>query len=160
MQRAARNATYVAGLSIQDGGDHAERCGTEREAKRGGFCGRRPPSNSVAGKPIWEPGGRKVGTLKAVSGPEPAGSDYAVICVGAYPKIGAEYRAVPNTLLAFDAERGGFICNISELALLTAPVYSAARDFMDESWRKRVGEHYRRAANSAEAGPEMALLAG
>ena len=43
----------------------------------------------VIGKPVWEPGGRKIGTLKALSGPEPTGAQYAIVCLGSYPKVGA-----------------------------------------------------------------------
>jgi hypothetical protein len=114
----------------------------------------------VAGKPVWEPGGRKIGTLKALSGPEPAGSAYAIICMGSYPKVGAGCRAIPNTLLAFDEERGGFTSKISEIALRSSPAYSGAPDFLDERWRARLREHYARVAAGADIGAEPEALAG
>src|SRR5947199_10571433 len=98
----------------------------------------------VTGKPVWEPGGRKIGTLKALSGPEPAGAAYAIICLGSYPKVGAGCRAIPNDLLMFDAERGGFASRASELALLSSPPYSRDPDVLDERWRTRLREDYRR----------------
>ena len=110
----------------------------------------------MVGKPVWEPGGRKIGTLKALSGPEPAGTNYAIICLGSYPKVGAGCRAVPNDLLMFDSERGGFACRISEMMLLSSPPYSGAPDFLDERWRSRLREHY----ETAGAEPEAELLAG
>jgi hypothetical protein len=114
----------------------------------------------LIGKPVWEPGGRKIGTLKALSGPEPAGAAYAIICLGSYPKVGAGCRAIPNDLLMFDAERGGFASRASELALLSSPPYSGAPDFLDERWRARLREHYRRVEAGAEPEREPDLLAG
>jgi hypothetical protein len=114
----------------------------------------------LIGKPVWEPGGRKIGTLKALSGPEPAGAAYAIICLGSYPKVGAGCRAIPNDLLMFDAERGGFASPASELTLLSSPPYSGAPDFLDERWRTRLREHYRRVEAGAEPEREPDLLAG
>ncbi len=129
--------------------------GAEQSARQSArFLRHEAPADSVAGKPIREPGGRKVGTLKAVSGPEPAGSDYSIICIGAYPKIGAEYRAIPHGLVVLDADRGGFSCAISELALLSSPVYVGPCDFMNEQWRARLRDHYARVRGS-EAEPRV-----
>ena len=111
----------------------------------------------LIGKPVWEPGGRKIGTLKALSGPEPAGAAYAIVCLGSYPKVGAGCRAIPNDLLLFDSERGGFTSRISEVALLSSPAYSGAPDFLDERWRARLRAHYERIEGGAE--PEPGLLA-
>jgi hypothetical protein len=108
----------------------------------------------LVGKPVWEPGGRKIGTLKALSGPEPSGAAYAIICLGSYPKVGAGCRAIPNDLLLFDAERGGFACRVSEIALRSSPAYSGTPDFLDERWRTRLREHYER----IEAGLEPQAL--
>src|SRR5947209_18874609 len=85
----------------------------------------------VIGKPVWEPGGRKIGTLKALSGPEPAGAQYAIICLGSYPKVGAGCRAIPNDLLIYDPEMGGFACRVSEIALLSSHPYSGSPNFLD-----------------------------
>ncbi len=115
----------------------------------------------LIGKPVWEPGGRKIGTLKALSGPEPSGAAYAIICLGSYPKIGAGCRAIPNDLLFFDAERGGFACRVSEIALRSSPAYSGAPDFLDERWRTRLREHYERieaGLEPAAAEPEREVL--
>jgi hypothetical protein len=113
----------------------------------------------VTGKPVWEPGGRKIGTLKALSGPEPTGVAYAIICLGSYPKVGAGCRAIPNELLVFDAERGGFASQISEIALRSSPPYSGAPDFLDERWRSRLRQHYERVAAGTEIEAEPAPLA-
>src|SRR4051794_15583563 len=114
----------------------------------------------LAGKPVWEPPGRKVGTLKALSGPEPAGAQYSIICLGTYPKVGAGSRAIPNELLIYDPEMGGFSCRVSEMALLSSPPYSGAPDFLDERWRTRLREHYEHVATgrAAEAEPEASQL--
>ena len=110
----------------------------------------------LIGKPVWEPAGRKIGTLKALSGPEPAGAHYAIVCLGSYPKVGAGCRAIPNDLLIFDSERGGFASRVSEMALRSSPAYSSAPDFLDERWRTRLREHYARVATGdvAESEPE------
>jgi hypothetical protein len=107
----------------------------------------------VVGKPVWEPGGRKIGTLKALSGPEPAGAQYAIVCLGSYPKVGAGCRAIPNDLLIYDSELGGFSSRVSDVALRSSPSYSGAPDFLNEAWRTRLREHYERVA----AGADMAL---
>jgi hypothetical protein len=114
----------------------------------------------VVGKPVWEPGGRKIGTLKALSGPEPAGTQYAIVCLGSYPKVGAGCRAIPNDLLIFDPELGGFSCRVSEMALRSSPPYSGAPDFLDERWRSRLREHYELVVTGASVEPEAELLAG
>jgi hypothetical protein len=114
----------------------------------------------VIGKPIWEPGGRKIGTLKALSGPEPAGVQYAIVCLGSYPKVGAECRAIPNDLLMFDPDLGGFACRVSDMALRSSPPYTGAPDFLDERWRSRLREHYKRVAAEPDAMDEPELLAG
>jgi hypothetical protein len=114
----------------------------------------------VIGKPVWEPGGRKIGTLKALAGPEPAGAHYAIICLGSYPKVGAGCRAIPNDLLLFDPELGGFSCRVSEMGLRSSPSYSGAPDFLDERWRSRLREHYELIAAGASTEPEDELLAG
>ncbi|MEA2840065.1 MAG: hypothetical protein QOF41_1395 [Methylobacteriaceae bacterium] len=114
----------------------------------------------VVGKPVWEPGGRKIGTLKALSGPEPAGTLYAIVCLGSYPKVGAGCRGIPNDLLIFDPELGGFSCRVSEMALRSSPPYSGAPDFLDERWRSRLREHYELVAAGASIEPEAELLAG
>ena len=113
----------------------------------------------LAGKPVWEPAGRKVGTLKALSGPEPAGAQYSIICLGTYPKVGAGSRAIPNELLIYDPEMGGFSCRVSEMALLSSPPYSGAPDFLDERWRTRLREHYEHVATgrATEAEPETSV---
>ena len=113
----------------------------------------------VIGKPVWEPGGRKIGTLKALSGPEPTGAHYAIVCLGSYPKVGAGCRAIPNDLLIYDAELGGFSSRVSEIALRSSPSYSGAPDFLDERWRTRLREHYERAAAGADAALEPEALA-
>ena len=114
----------------------------------------------VIGKPVWEPDGRKIGTLRALSGPEPAGTAYAIVCLGSYPKVGAGCRAIPNDLLIFDAERGGFTSRVSEIALRSSPAYSGAPDFLDERWRTRLREHYQRIAANPSAVEEPERLAG
>jgi hypothetical protein len=114
----------------------------------------------VVGKPVWEPGGRKIGTLKALSGPEPAGVQYAIVCLGSYPKVGAGCRAIPNDLLIYDAELGGFTCRVSEMALRSSPSYSGAPDFLDERWRTRLRDHYDLVAAGAGSESEGELLAG
>ena len=114
----------------------------------------------VIGKPVWEPGGRKIGTLKALSGAEPAGAHYAIVCLGSYPKVGAGCRAIPNDLLIFDSERGGFTSRVSEIALRSSPPYSGAPDFLDERWRTRLREHYQRVVANPSLDAEPELLAG
>jgi hypothetical protein len=113
----------------------------------------------LIGKPVWEPGGRKIGTLKALSGPEPAGAAYAIICLGSYPKVGAGCRAIPNDLLIFDHERSGFTSRVSAVALLSSPPYSGAPDFLNERWRTRLREHYERIDARSEPESEQDLLA-
>ena len=114
----------------------------------------------LVGKPVWEPSGRKIGTLKALCGPEPAGSPYAIVCLGSYPKVGAGCRAIPNDLLIFDSERGGFTSRVSEIALRSSPPYSGAPDFLDERWRTRLREHYERVVANPSLDAEPELLAG
>ncbi|GAC1330049.1 MAG: hypothetical protein NVSMB26_06980 [Beijerinckiaceae bacterium] len=112
----------------------------------------------AVGKPVWDASGRKICTLKALSGPEPAGSLYSIVCLGSYPKVGAGCRAVPSELLSYDAARGGFMCQISEMALRSSPSYSGAHDFLDERWRNRLRAHYGRLP--AEPEFEAQLMAG
>jgi hypothetical protein len=114
----------------------------------------------VIGKPVWEPGGRKIGTLKALSGPEPAGAQYAIVCLGSYPKVGAGCRAIPNDLLIFDPELGGFCSRVSEIALRSSPSYSGVPDFLDEAWRTRLRKHYQRIVANPRAEDEPERLAG
>jgi hypothetical protein len=112
----------------------------------------------AVGKPVWEASGRKICTLKALSGPEPAGSLYSIVCLGSYPKVGAGCRAVPSELLLYDGVRGGFTCRISEMALRSSPAYSGASDFLDERWRSRLRTHYDRLPAGTTFEPQ--LMAG
>jgi hypothetical protein len=133
------------------------RSSVERSARQSArFLRNDTRAKLLAGKPVWEPAGRKVGTLKALSGPEPAGAQYSIICLGTYPKVGAGSRAIPNELLIYDPEMGGFSCRVSEMALLSSPPYSGAPDFLDERWRTRLREHYEHVATgrATEAEPE------
>ncbi|MBV8848699.1 MAG: hypothetical protein JOZ16_03850 [Methylobacteriaceae bacterium] len=141
------------------------RIGLEQKSQSARLLRQDAQADLLIGKPVWEPGGHKIGTLKALSGPEPAGAPYAIVCLGSYPKVGAGCRAIPNDLLIFDADRGGFTSRVSEIALRSSPPYSSAPDFLDERWRTRLREHYERVAAGAEeadAGiePEPDLLAG
>ena len=137
------------------------RSSVEQSARQSArFLRQEARADLVIGKPVWEPSGRKIGTLKALSGPEPAGAQYAIICLGSYPKVGAGCRAIPNDLLIFDPELGGFSCRVSEMALRSSPAYSGAPDFLDERWRTRLRDHYERVAAGVEAEAESEALAG
>jgi hypothetical protein len=135
------------------------RVGLEQKSQSARLLRRDARADLLIGKPVWEPNGHKIGTLKALSGPEPAGSAYAIVCLGSYPKVGAGCRAVRNDLLIFDPEMGGFSLRISEIALLSSPAYSSSPDFLDETWRTRLREHYDRVA-AGGSGAEPELLAG
>jgi|SRR5947209_50616 len=135
------------------------RIGLEQKSQSARVLRQDARADLLIGKPVWEPGGRKIGTLKALSGPEPAGSPYAIVCLGSYPKVGAGCRAIPNDLLVFDAERGGFSSRVSEMALLSSPAYSGAPDFLDERWRTRLREHYECLATGHDAYSERQALA-
>jgi hypothetical protein len=137
------------------------RSSVEQSARQSArFLRQEARADLVIGKPLWEPGGRKIGTLKAFSGPEPAGAQYAIVCLGSYPKVGAGCRAIPNDLLIFDPELGGFSCRVSEMALRSSPAYSGAPDFLDERWRTRLRDHYERVAAGVDTEAESEALAG
>jgi hypothetical protein len=137
------------------------RSSVEQSARQSArFLRQHTRADLVIGKPVWEPGGRKIGTLKALSGPEPAGAQYAIVCLGSYPKVGAGCRAIPSDLLIFDPELGGFSSQVNEITLRSSPAYSGAPDFLDDRWRSRLREHYARPTAGADADLESELLAG
>jgi hypothetical protein len=135
------------------------RIGVEQKSQSARLLRQDARGDLLIGKAVWEPGGRKIGTLKALSGPEPAGAHYAIVCLGSYPKVGAGCRAIPSDLLIFDSERGGFSSRVSEIALRSSPAYSGAPDFLDERWRTRLREHYERVAAGQDADAEPQALA-
>jgi hypothetical protein len=135
------------------------RIGLEQKSQSARLLRQDARADLLIGKPVWEPAGRKMGTLKALSGPEPTGAAYAIVCLGSYPKVGAGCRAIPNDLLIFDAERGGFFSRVSEMALLSSPAYSGAPDFLDERWRTRLREHYECIATGHNTDAEAQALA-
>jgi hypothetical protein len=135
------------------------RIGLEQKSQSARLLRQDARADLLIGKAVWEPGGRKIGTLKALSGPEPAGAHYAIVCLGSYPKVGAGCRAIPSDLLIFDSERGGFASHVSEIALRSSPAYSGAPDFLDERWRTRLREHYERVVAGQDADAEPQALA-
>jgi hypothetical protein len=130
------------------------RIGVEQKSQSARLLRQDQRADLLIGRPVWEPAGRKIGTLKALAGPEPAGAHYAIICLGSYPKVGAGCRAIPSDLLIFDPERGGFSSRVSEIALRSSPPYSGAPDFLDERWRTRLREHYERVIAGQETEAE------
>ena len=89
--------------------------------------------------------GRRLGVIRSSPAGRPGGREsYAIIELSGYSSHSVDLRAVPLSTLAYDDERGHFLCELSEVCVRSAPAYKGAADWLDRRWIIRLVEHYER----------------
>ncbi len=103
-----------------------------------------PPSQRLFfGHGIYGPEGRRVAALKIGRTGRPGGNQpYAIVELSGFAPSGGELRAVPLTRLSYEQDREILICDLSELALRSAPAYSGPADWLDARWTRRLDDYF------------------
>lgn len=102
------------------------------------------PSADIEGSDVYSARDRrKVGVIHHLIIDKASGKlAYADVSFGGFLGFGDEHHRIPWQALSFDRELGGFVADVSEDQVKTAPRHSG-EDIFDPSWEERLHEHYR-----------------
>jgi sporulation protein YlmC with PRC-barrel domain len=100
-------------------------------------------SESVEGTNVYDPQGKKIGQIDhlmidKVSG----GVRYAVMSFGGFMGLGHSHYPLPWNAIKYDADREGYVTNVTEDQLKDAPEFSDD-SWMDRDWEERWHQHFR-----------------
>jgi sporulation protein YlmC with PRC-barrel domain len=105
-------------------------------------------ASKVQGKPVFDPDGEKLGTVRELYIDKLSGEvEFAALAFGGVLGMGEKYHPLPWEVLDYDTNKDGFVVNLSKDVLKGSPAYEDARlsaPFPD--WSDEVRSYYRRAA--------------
>ncbi len=103
-------------------------------------------SDRVEGTAVYDPGGKRIGTVKRVMIEKVEGRvAYAVLSFGGFMGFGQEEYAIPWRKLDYDTSLEGYRTDITEEQLRGAPgfSYDQDEDWSDRSREQALHDHYR-----------------
>jgi hypothetical protein len=107
-----------------------------------------PGQRQIFSHAVYGPEGRRVAVLKIGRTGRPGGNQpYAIIELSGYSPTGGELRAIPLTLLSYEGDRDILMCDLTEVALRSAPAYTGPADWLDMRWTSRLDAYFDRLGN-------------
>lgn len=102
-------------------------------------------SDKVEGTAVRRPDGDKIGSIERVMIDKQSGKvAYAVMSFGGFLGLGADYYAIPWSLLKYNENIDGYEVNLTEEQLKGAPAHSRGDDFRwdDRHSEEEIFKHY------------------
>jgi hypothetical protein len=103
-------------------------------------------SDKVESTPVRRPNGDKIGTIQRVMIDKRTGRvGYAVMTFGGFLGLGADYYALPWSMLTYNEGLDAYELDITEDQLRGAPAHDAGErfDWDDRQWAQQVHDYYR-----------------
>jgi len=106
-------------------------------------------ASKVQGTTVYNPDGDDIGTVSDVMLEKVGGKvSYAIMSIGGFLGMGADYHPIPWNRLTYDTNLGGYVLKESVERLKAAPTMS--RDYATDpgwdernaGWARRVDEYY------------------
>lgn len=101
-------------------------------------------SNKVEGTPVYNARGEELGAIHNFMVDKYSGQvAYAVMVSGGFFGLGGSHHPLPWRALKYDESVGGYVVDIDDQRLMSAPRYDANEDaFADPAFAGQVDEHY------------------
>jgi hypothetical protein len=103
-------------------------------------------SDKVESTPVRRPNGDKIGTIQRVMIDKRTGRvGYAVMTFGGFLGLGADYYALPWSMLTYNEGLDAYELDITEDQLRGAPAHDPGErfDWDDRQWAQQVHDYYR-----------------
>jgi hypothetical protein len=103
-------------------------------------------SDRVEGTAVLKPTGQKIGTIERVMIEKVSGRvAYAVMAFGGFLGLGHKHFTLPWSMLTYDERLDGYVVNVTEQQLKSAPDFDREGKLEGEVWsdRKREEELHR-----------------
>jgi sporulation protein YlmC with PRC-barrel domain len=101
-------------------------------------------ASKVDGKPVFDPSGEKLGTVKEIYIDKRSGEvEFAALAFGGVLGMGEKYHPLPWTELDYDTDKDGFVVDIDKKTLEASPAYERDRlTGSDYGWGAEVRTYY------------------
>jgi sporulation protein YlmC with PRC-barrel domain len=101
-------------------------------------------SDKVEGTPVYNPDGERLGTILNFMVDKRSGkAAYAVLSFGGFLGLGEDHYPLPWDMLDYDADKNGYVVDISRDALEGAPGYSSDREpVFDRAYGENIYGYY------------------
>ncbi|MCQ4158443.1 PRC-barrel domain-containing protein [Roseomonas sp. GC11] len=102
-------------------------------------------SDRVQGTAVYDPSGNRLGRIETLMLDKVAGTvEYAVLSFGGFLGLGSSHYPLPWNRLRYDTGLGGYVVDVTETQLATAPSFSQEGpvDWSDRQWGERLRGYY------------------
>lgn len=99
-------------------------------------------SDEIEGAKVYDPNGENIGEIDQLLIDRSSGSvRYAVMSFGGFLGLGNRQYPLPWSSIRYDAQREGFIANVTQQQLKDAPQFSE-ESWTDREWEARWHRHF------------------
>lgn len=101
-------------------------------------------ASKVEGKPVFDPSGEKLGTVKDIYIDKTSGEvEFAALSFGGVLGVGQKFHPLPWGAMDYDTAKDGFVVNIDKNELERSPAYEQERlTGGDYGWGAEVRDYY------------------
>jgi len=101
-------------------------------------------SRRIEGTPVYDPRGKKLGTIDTVMIDKSAGKVvFAVMSFGGLLGRHDDLYPLPWNMLAYDTARGGYVVDLDEASVKSAPRYRTGDEpLFDPAYGEKIHFHY------------------
>jgi hypothetical protein len=101
-------------------------------------------ASKVEGKPVFDPSGEKLGTVKDIYIDKTSGEvEFAALSFGGVLGVGQKFHPLPWGALDYDTAKDGFVVNVDKDELERSPAYEHERlTGGDIGWGAEVRDYY------------------
>ena len=99
-------------------------------------------ASKVEGKPVFDPAGEKLGTVKEIYIDKLSGEvEFAALSFGGVLGMGEKYHPLPWHALDYDTDKDGFVVDVDKRDLEASPAYEQDR-LAGAGWSTEVRDYY------------------
>ncbi len=101
-------------------------------------------ADKVKGTNVYNPAGDTLGTIDDIMIDKASGrAIYAVMSFGGFLGMGEKYHPLPWAVLAYDADKGGYVVNLDKTVLEGAPNYDRdAQNAWTPGYGQKIDRYY------------------